>query len=239
MIAGALFIAIVGVSIVSLSFVRLKKKEQQGEKQKKIFVILYSVAFLAIGGMSLFAVKIFLGESNYIVAVIFLVVFIVTVTISVILACDNEMKKNMNMVITLPTLGALLLLNLFTIKTKGNVGVSGVFSILSSGFFFPLLEETIFRGYIYNSFFPDSIALKRRILGFIVFSVIFSLSHSTRIPRVSDIPYFAILFLLSMFCFAGRYFAKIDKIGLPLFIHGAYNLIVLLYSTISFLSSTR
>jgi len=45
--------------------------------------------------------------------------------------------------------------------------------------------------------------------------------------------------LLSMFCFAGRCFAKIDKIGLPLFIHGAYNLIVLLYSKISFLSSTR
>jgi membrane protease YdiL (CAAX protease family) len=226
MITGALFIAIIGVSLVLFFFIRLRRKEQHGRKQKKIFVIFYSIALLAIGGMSLFAIKYFLGENNYIVSLIFFVVFIITATISSILAFDNEMKKNISMAITVPTLGALIIINLFTIK--GHIKATEIVSILSSGFFFPLLEETIFRGYIYNSFFSDKIGWKRRILGFIVFSAVFSLSHLTKIPHMSDILYLVILFLLSMLCFASRYFARTDKIGLPLFIHGAYNLIVLL-----------
>jgi len=104
-----------------------------------------------------------------------------------------------------------------------------IFTIVCSGVFFPLLEETIFRGYLYHAFFPEELVLKRRILGFVVFSVIFSLGHATRVPRVSDIPYFAILFLLSMICFASRYFVKANKLGLPVFIHGVYNLIVALF----------
>lgn len=234
MIAGALLIAIVEVFCVLFFFIRIKRNERQEKVQKKAFVAIFSIALLAIGGMSLLTTKMFLEKNNYVSAIIFLVVFFVTAAISFVLAGGNEIKKDINKLITLPTIGALVIINFLAIKK--NINLTEVFSVFSLGLFFPLLEETIFRGYLYNSFFPDSITSRRRVIGFIGFSIIFSLCHVTGIPRVSDFPYFMILFMVSLLCFAGRYFAKIDKIGVPVFIHGAYNIIILQYGLVPFLS---
>jgi membrane protease YdiL (CAAX protease family) len=222
MIAGAIAITVLGTSIVLFPFLRIKKNEKQGKKQKKIYVVIFSCILLGVGNVSLFGIQALLEKGYYVASLLLFATAIVTTTVSSVLALDDEMKKKKSLALTPDSLGLLIIINLLALRGHGNI--SEIYRILLYGFLGPLLEETVFRGYIYRTFFPDTMALKQRMLGFVILSAIFTLGHVAKMPRAADILYLSGIFFVSMFCCTARYYVTTGKIGLPWFIHSAYNL---------------
>jgi membrane protease YdiL (CAAX protease family) len=226
MIAGAIAITVLGTSIVLFPFLRIKKNEKQGKKQKKIYVVIFSCILLGVGDISLFSIQVLLEKSYYVAALLLFATAIVAMTVSSVLSLDDGMKKKKSLAITLDSLGLMIILNLLALR--GHKDISEIYRILLYGLWVPLLEEAVFRGYIYKTFFPDSMALKRRMLGFVIVSAIFTLGHMTEMPRASDILSLIGVFLMSMFCCTARQYMTTGKLGIPWFIHSAYNLMTYL-----------